>query len=252
VPDDPVDPSAEPALTVAPGTTAGPAARTPPPRGAELTTALAHLYRGEVQRSNTWRTRLDSTTNWAVLTTGAGISFALSEAAHHHAVLLLNALLVTLFLWIEARRYRYYELWSYRVRLMEIDYFAALLVPPFAPRADWGEPLAASLLTPRFPISMWEAFGRRCRRNYVWLFVVLDLAWVIKALVHPGAAASWGQFVDRFALGPLSGSLILALALGYTLLLLAVALATAGLRGARGEVLTEFAGPPLIGRLWRR
>ena len=27
--------------------------------------ALAHLYRGEVYRSTVWRTRLDSTTNWA-------------------------------------------------------------------------------------------------------------------------------------------------------------------------------------------
>src|SRR5688500_6651389 len=90
-------------------------------RPGELTPAVVHFYRGEIQRSNTWRMRLDSTTNWAVLTTGAGLSFALSDPAHHHAVILLNALLVTLFLWIEARRYRYYELWSYRVRLMEID-----------------------------------------------------------------------------------------------------------------------------------
>jgi uncharacterized membrane protein len=252
VADDPVDPIAEPARAAPPGAGTGPAAARRPLRSAELTTAMAHLYRGEVQRSNTWRTRLDSTTNWAVITTGAGISFALSDAAHHHAVLLLNALLVTLFLWIEARRYRYYELWSYRVRLMEIDYFAALLVPPFAPRSDWAEPLAASLVTPRFPVGMWEAFGRRCRRNYVWLFVVLDLAWAIKALVHPAAAASWPQFVDRFALGPLSGPAMLALVLGYTCLLLGIALATAGLRGARGEVLAEFGGSYLIGRLWRR
>ncbi len=29
----------------------------------ETTTALVHLYRGEVSRSNTWRMRLDATTN---------------------------------------------------------------------------------------------------------------------------------------------------------------------------------------------
>ncbi|MDX1654507.1 MAG: DUF2270 domain-containing protein, partial [Candidatus Competibacteraceae bacterium] len=28
--------------------------------------ALAHLYRGEMYRSKIWRTRLDTTTNWAV------------------------------------------------------------------------------------------------------------------------------------------------------------------------------------------
>ncbi len=32
--------------------------------------ALAHLYRGEVYRSTVWRTRLDSSTNWAVVTIG--------------------------------------------------------------------------------------------------------------------------------------------------------------------------------------
>ena len=34
-------------------------------------TALSHLYRGEVYRSTVWRTRLDATTNWAVVTTVA-------------------------------------------------------------------------------------------------------------------------------------------------------------------------------------
>ncbi|MDQ3753521.1 MAG: DUF2270 domain-containing protein, partial [Acidobacteriota bacterium] len=34
----------------------------------EFNAAMIHFYRGEVQRSNTWRNRLDTTTNWAVLT----------------------------------------------------------------------------------------------------------------------------------------------------------------------------------------
>jgi uncharacterized membrane protein len=32
--------------------------------------ALAHLYRGEIYRSTIWRTRLDNTTIWAVVTLG--------------------------------------------------------------------------------------------------------------------------------------------------------------------------------------
>ena len=44
---------------------------------AEFNTAMIHFYRGEIQRSNTWRNRLDTTTNWAVLTAGATLSFAL-------------------------------------------------------------------------------------------------------------------------------------------------------------------------------
>src|SRR6266436_9187103 len=42
--------------------------------------ALAHLYRGEVYRSTAWRTRLDSTTNWAVVTTGIALSTSFSSA----------------------------------------------------------------------------------------------------------------------------------------------------------------------------
>ncbi len=47
-------------------------------RPSEFTTAMVHYYRAEVQRSNTWRTRLDNTTNWAVVSTSAAITFALS------------------------------------------------------------------------------------------------------------------------------------------------------------------------------
>lgn len=40
--------------------------------------AIAHLYRGEIYRSTVWRTRLDSTTNWAVVTTGIALSATFS------------------------------------------------------------------------------------------------------------------------------------------------------------------------------
>src|SRR4051812_40623010 len=74
--------------------------------GTEFTTAMVHFYRGEIQRANTWRNRLDTTTNWAIVTTGAAISFALSSANNSHVILLIEMLMVLIFLWIEARRYR--------------------------------------------------------------------------------------------------------------------------------------------------
>ena len=39
-------------------------------RASEFTTAMVHQFRAEVQRANIWRQRLDTTTNWAVITTG--------------------------------------------------------------------------------------------------------------------------------------------------------------------------------------
>ena len=90
-------------------------------RASEFTDHDGPLLRAEVQRANIWRTRLDATTNWAVITTGAVVTYAFSPTGTH-VVILVDILLVTIFLIIEARRYRYYELWSYRVRLMETDF----------------------------------------------------------------------------------------------------------------------------------
>jgi uncharacterized membrane protein len=209
-------------------------------RSSEFTTAMVHLYRAEITRCNTWRTRLDATTNWAVITTGAAISFALSNPANHYGVIVLNMLLITLFLWIEARRYRYYELWSLRTRLLETDFFAAMLVPPFAPHADWAETLAYSLLQPEFPVSMLEAFGRRLRRNYLWIFVILACAWGLKGYLHPIPAVSWVEFVSRSAIGTFPGEFILSLGALYFVFLGAIALLTIRMTQATGEVLPKF------------
>ena len=205
-----------------------------------------HYCRAEIQRSNVWRSRLDATTNWAVVAAGAAISFALSSPSNHYGVIILDTLLVTLFLWIKARRYRYYELWSYRARLLETRFFAAMLVPPFGPNPEWGESLAESLLQPEFPISMWEAFGRRLRRNYLWIFVVLGFAWVLKGFLHPVPAVSLADFVNRSALGPIPGWGMLALGPVYDGALFFIAFATAGLHQATGEVLPKFSGAPLV------
>ncbi|MEA3341394.1 MAG: DUF2270 domain-containing protein, partial [Chloroflexota bacterium] len=100
---------------------------------AHFATAMIHLYRGEMGRATAWRTRLDTTTNWAVITVAASLTFAFGSPQNPHFVLLLVLLLVCTFLYIEARRYRYYAIWSYRVRLMETDFFARMLTPPFRP-----------------------------------------------------------------------------------------------------------------------
>ena len=40
---------------------------------------LAHLYRAEIYRSTIWRTRLDTTTNWSVVTLGVALSITYSS-----------------------------------------------------------------------------------------------------------------------------------------------------------------------------
>lgn len=221
-------------------------------RPSEFNTAIVHFYRAEVQRANTWRTRLDSTTNWAVLTTGAVLSFALADPTRHHGVIILNTFLVLLFLWIEARRYRYYELWSLRTRLMETDFFAAMLAPPFAPSAEWAEQLSESLLHPEFPVSMWEAFGRRLRRNYMWIFMILAAAWLFKNFIHPTPLTSLDELVTRSAIGMVPGTIILAMGMVFNAALFFIGFLTAGLTQATGEVLPKWEGSvPILDSMWR-
>jgi uncharacterized membrane protein len=220
-------------------------------RPSEFNTAMVHYYRAEIQRSNVWRQRLDNTTNWAVIASSAAISFSLSAPSHHYGVIILNTFLVTLFLWIEARRYRYYELWAYRTRLMETDFFAAMLVPPFAPRPEWAESLADTLQAPEFPISVWEALGRRFRRNYVWIFLVLALSWLFKIFLHPTPAASWNEFISRLELGPISGWVIFIAGLIFNGTIFLIGFGTAGLRQATGEVLPKSGPIPVLTSLWR-
>jgi len=208
-------------------------------RSSEFTTAMAHFFRAEVQRANVWRSRLDATTNWAVLSTGAALTIAFSQSSHH-GVILLNTLLITLFLYIEARRYRYYELWSSRIRLMETDFYAAMLVPPFQPAPDWAESLAENLLQPHFPISMWEAVGRRLRRNYIWIYLILSIAWLAKTALYPNAVTTWDVFLANASIGPLPGAIVISLGMVFMGSVLLLALLTAGLQQATGEVLPRY------------
>jgi len=209
-------------------------------RPSEFNTAMVHFFRAEIQRANVWRTRLDATTNWAVVATGASLTIAFSPSGFH-GVILLNALLVTMFLFIEARRYRYYELWSYRVRLLETDFYAAMLVPPFQPAPDWAESLAEHLLHPQFPISMLEAIGRRLRRNYLYIYIVLGLAWIAKVAVIPTTIKSWDELTSRAAIGGISGASVSLVMLAFIVTLVVVGILTAGLHRATGEVLPRFA-----------
>ena len=209
-------------------------------RTSEFVTAMVHFFRAEIQRANVWRQRLDTTTNWAVVATGATLSVAFSQPDIHHGIIILNTLLVMWFLFIEARRYRYYELWSYRVRLMETDFYAAMLVPPFHPSPEWAESLAENLLMPHFPISMLEALGRRLRRNYFWIFLILYASWVAKIWLFPEPAATWEIFIERSGVGPIAGQFMFMLGLLFYSSLALLAIFTITMTRASGEVLPRF------------
>ncbi|MGI8835912.1 MAG: DUF2270 domain-containing protein [Pyrinomonadaceae bacterium] len=207
---------------------------------AEFNTAMIHFYRGEVQRSNTWRNRLDTTTNWAVLTAGATLSFVFSSSTNPHFVIPINSILVAIFLLMEARRYRYYEIWSSRVRIIETGYFAQMLAPESVPPDEaWAEHLASDLITPHFTITEWEAVGRRLRRNYLWIFALLALSWNLKVYLHPLPAPDFNVFIERATVGIVPGWFVFTVGVLFNAAIAIFAIATVRLREATGEVLPQ-------------
>jgi uncharacterized membrane protein len=168
--------------------------------------ALAHLYRGEVYRSTLWRTRLDQTTNWSVVTTGLALSLTFGSPDASPLPLILVGLLVVVFLSFEARRYRYFNVWRARCRLMETDIYVPLLRGEGVQMdGRWNTLLADDYARPRFHITYMRAVGRRLRKNYAYILTVQAVAYYGKLAIHPEAASSWAEFLSRAAIGPLPG-----------------------------------------------
>lgn len=216
---------------------------------AEFNTAMVHFYRGEIQRSNVWRGRLDATTNWAVITAGATLSFVFSSPDNPHFAIPINSILVSIFLFMEARRYRYYEVWANRVRILETGYFAPMLSHrTMPPDKEWADHIAADLITPHFTISEWEAVGRRLRANYLWIFILLALSWTLKIYIHPfpipvltpqDKEKFWDLLFNRAQVGLAPGWLVVFFGGVFNFLIFFVAFGTLRLRDSSSEVLPQ-------------
>ena len=213
----------------------------------EFVTTISHFHRAEIGRMAGWRDRIDRTTNWAITVVAAMLSLSLSTSSAHHGVLIFAMLLILLLLWIEARRYRFFDVYRTRVRQLERHYFAQLFSPREEHSANWLAILAESLRTPRFLISHWTAFARRLRRNYLFMFLILLLAWVLKistpslqteAAATGGLLHSASEAVNNAAFGPLPGWFVVAAvaAFNVALLVIAVTMGRADATVAEGDV----------------
>jgi len=190
-----------------------------PITSAEKANVIIHYYRGEMGRMTSWRDRIDRTTNWAITMVAALLSVSLSTPTSHHGVVLFAMLLVSLLLLIEARRYRFFDVYRARVRKLERHYFAQALLPQTDLKPDWAAAIAKSLRHPCFLISYREALFRRIRRNYCWMYLILLIAWGLKIStpkllpgeVQADVVFTWQEAVRNAAFGPLPGWSIIAL-----------------------------------------
>lgn len=217
-----------------------------PVTSSEFITTVAHFHRAEIGRMAGWRDRVDRTSNWAITVVAAMLSLSLSSPTAHQGVLLFAMLLVLLLLWIEARRYRFFDVYRTRVRRLERHYFSQIFAPEPQPDNDWVRMLGEDLRKPQFLITHRTAMSRRLRRNYIWMFLILLLAWGLKIAtpklqqegVDLDLVRSFRDIFENAALGPVPGWIVVIVVAGFYGSLSYLTLRTRGDAGelAHGEV----------------
>src|SRR3954463_3120973 len=147
--------------------------------------AMSHFYRGELGRSMVWRQRLDVTTNWAITSSTAIITIAFSTREVPHIIFFFNLAIVAVLLWIESRRYRFYDAFRARVRMLEAHFLVPMVMENRELlQGEWKKLVCEDLILPSFKISRLEAVGRRLKRNCVFIFILIMVAWVTKIFLH--------------------------------------------------------------------
>ena len=182
----------------------------------EYINVMVHFYRGEIHRSTVWRQRLDATTNWAVLTTAAMLSFSFADREHSHIILLLSNVIIFSYLLVEARRFRYFEVYRARVRMLEENFLIPVVTRQLeSPMVSWREMVAMDLDLPKYKTTILEAIGFRLRRNYVMVFGIILGAWIVKLMMHPAFATSWAVVWERMAVGMFPSWLVAGAGLAF-------------------------------------
>ena len=111
-------------------------------------------------RSTVWRTRLDTTTNWAVVTTGIALSVTFSSVQATPLPIVLVSFLLAAFLLFEARRYQYFDIWNTRLRVIESCFYDPILRSgETCTDNGWNEVLADDLSRLRLHIGLLDAVG---------------------------------------------------------------------------------------------
>ena len=118
------------------------------------------------------------------------------------------SLFCTFLLAMEARRYRFFDIWRSRARMIEINFYRPLLAGSKPLMADWADRLAQDMEWPHFHLTWWEAIGRRLRRNYQGIYGVLLASWLVVLMTHPTSTTSLREIIARASVGPLPGVVI--------------------------------------------
>jgi uncharacterized membrane protein len=168
-----------------------------------IDTGIETVYSEEMKRTLWFRRSMDATRNLSVLSLAAMICFTFGlPDTSSHLVMILGSLVIFAFQIFEARAHLFAEASEERIRIIERNYLAT---PPAGPVKEWREELAKSLMESEPPIGFVEAFAARTLRNYIIIFLTLDICWFAKLYLFPQPAPDWASFVHRLDSGFIPG-----------------------------------------------
>lgn len=170
---------------------------------------IIHLYRSEIGRLVAYRMRLDTTTNWAISSSALAATIAFGRNELTHVPFLFLMLLLYFFLHLEARRFRHYEAARHRALLLEQMLYPEVVGAPVD--RTWNRKTASALLGPPPDVPLLAALGWRLRRNYIWIYSVVLLAWISKLDVEHGPTWDIAEFITRASIGSLPGWSVFAI-----------------------------------------
>ncbi len=205
------------------------------------TNVIMHVYRGEIQRINTWRMRMDRTTNWAVVLTVGVLTFSLSSAQVPQWTMFPGLILLYVLLFSEARRYRYYDAWRGRVRALEEIFLAKFFNPDLKINEKWQEVFSRDLREPEYKMTWQEAVKRRLKRIYLWIILIFLGSWIGKIYIHPELATSFSQFFQNVGgnLNVLGGAIMFFSVLAFVIGSILYFFISAPSREAKGRMREE-------------
>src|SRR5438874_2432305 len=146
-------------------------------------------------------------------------------------------------LWIESRRYRFYDAFRARVRMLEAHFLVPMVMENRQMlQGEWKKLVCEDLILPSFKISKLEAIGRRLKRNYIFIFILIMVAWVTKIFLHaPVPMTSLHAFYGALRIGHIPAWLIAFVFVGTLVSVIGITIYVS--KKSSGEIAEQLRAP---------